>query len=454
MSQRTPQSNKPFERQMNICMKLQKFDMSVPHGGAAIGEIVSPAWLQGQVVPIRMLDVQESKDSFRSGYDQKSNDQFFRRRASLQQFQDGYVVGRNHIDPMQAGGFIMFHGCTFDRELSTAEAPMWKAQYIENYGHEQDRAILQGAGRVSVREHEGATYANLDLLHVDDSQFVFSMSDVTRFYEENMKGIDADMGNEGAKLNATKYPLALVRIAYSNGSSKSGLAYTERVEQIVKDSEGQDLKIKVPGNHLDAMAAAFVSGKQGNGFFQMIGGALSDEVLKSVPEELQPMSLALRKDIDADRARIEMIPGARIPIVGKSLDDLMNEKHQLNRVAAKCWAKVEGRDGQPAQSVLGYIKMTVGVMTGKASIPGVAPNFIVTKFTEDEFAKARSANMLQTPLFNPVFTQQREHEANQRAQAAAQMGGVPHTDPEAGLDSQQSQEVEHVSEVDTMVPDR
>lgn len=409
-----------FNLQTNVCIQVDEFDLNAPHGGYAKGTVLAPGWMEGQSVAVRLMDEAECVASFRANKDAKANRKFFSHRPTVAKFEGGFKVGTNSIPPMQVGGILMCHGATRDLASSTDALKVWKAQYMESYAPGPGRSVIHGVARVEVREHGGATRAHVDVLSPTDAKLVGSLQDIHAFYTKCMDGCDSDVGVP--HVSAIKQPIALLRLISDEGA-KSRFLYAPAVKKDVVDNDGNSLTISVPSTPVEAFNAAFVEGSIGKGFFRMVGAALDDGLMAQCPAELQQQARELREGLVSRKISIEIMPGMRVPVVGKSLDDLLVEGDAMDKAAQKCWTKVS--DGQGGEKdVLGFVKMTVGLMLGRSSIPGLPANLIVTKFTEDEFAKARTPDFIATKDYSPAFTQAREHEAAQRAEEAAAKGGV------------------------------
>lgn len=404
--------------QANIALQITGHDLSVPNGGVVHGIARSPEWLAGEQISIRLTNQDESVGTFRARYTEAENAKFFKTRPTVAQLMGGFKVGRNEIEPMKVGGFLMMYGATKDLAATTEGQPtVWKAQYPENYGNDASRDVIHGAVRVSLDPGNEAAgknaRASVDVLFTGQATVLRSIEDLRNFFDDHM---------EGQKNGVDQSANSVLRVVSRDGATKSLWTYSSRntVEVPPAVDGDEPRKYSVSASAEQTWKDGVEEGKHAKGMLKVIAVALGAQGL--VLEDAQAaIAKGLALDLQNDEIFIEAIPGRRIPIVGSSLDDLMTEGTKLASQANKCLVAVEGRDNK----IPGFVKMTVGTMTSTPRGGGNLPDTtIVTKFAADDFAKARTLDYLSTAIYTPQFTQAREAEQKQDAEKASQAGGV------------------------------
>lgn len=426
-----------YPSQKNLCIQLAGFDLDAPGGAQAKGIVIAPDYVAGMSVGIRLMTDQECLQGFRKERSTQDNAKFFKARPTIEKFAKGYTVGRNAIDPMNIGGLMMFHGCTFDRDNSSDELPVYKAEYAENYGNDMNRAVLYGSGRVNVREYNGRTFANLELLHIQDAVEVKSLEDIQNFYAERMTGSADHLFQRDVRLES----IGALRLVKDGGKVVARSFYVPSVEVDGKDADGNTLKVRVPGDALNAMDHAFVQGQQAGGFFKVVAAALDPTHMNSLgSDEQKRQANALRLELEDGTTKIEMIHGVKMDIIGDTLDLMLKEKTQLNRQMTKALIVPAARQGEPDPApVPGYVRMTVAIAVGKSRAVDQAPGVIVAKFANDEFAKPYSLAHIPTAMSKTAYAKEREQQSVREAENAARNGGVSQFEP----DVTQAAEAEH-----------
>lgn len=416
------------QSQKNLCIQLAGFDLDAPGGAQAKGVVIAPDYVAGMSVGIRMMTEQECLQGFRSKRSAQENAKFFRARPTIEKWANGYTVGRNTIDPMNIGGLMMFHGCTFDRDNSTDELPVYKAEYAENYGNDMNRAVLYGSGRVNVREYNGRTYANLELLHIQDAVEVKSLDDVANFYAERMTGAADHLFQQDVRLES----IGALRLIKDGGKVVARPFYVPSEQVEGKDANGNSVKVRVPGDAMNAMDHAFVQGQQAGGFFKVVAAALDPQRIDGLEnDEQKRQASAIRRELEAGTTKVEMINGVKIDIIGDTLDLLLTEKTQLNRQMNKAMIRPAAREGEPEPAAVpGFVRMTVAVAVGKSRAVDQAPGVIVSKFANDEFAKPYSLAHIPTAMSKTAYAKEREQKSVQEAEHAASVGGVSQSEPD------------------------
>ena len=409
--------------QTNIALQITGHDLTAPNGGVVHGIVRAPDWLAGDEVSVRLTTEAESLATFRQQkwdgakqayvpYSDSENQKFFRTRPTIQKLMEGFKVGKNDIEPMQAGGLLMFYGATKDQVVEGAPT-VWKAQYPENYGNDASRDIIHGAGRISldVGGEGKRPRAYLDVLFPDDAKVITSIDGLKAYYEDFMQG----------EVNGVDHSAqSVIRLISQDGGVKSLFTYSARNSVDIpglNESEAPR-KVGVSAPAAQTFKEAVEEGKQAKGLLKVLAVALGANY--TLDANGADMAGKLKNDLTAGKIKIEAIPGRRIPVVGSSLEDLLDADSKLSKQAKRCLVSVEGR----ADKAPGFVKMTVGLMTSPAKGGGVPDNTIVTKFAADEFAKARTVDYLATANHTPVFTRDREKEAEKAAEAAASAGGI------------------------------
>lgn len=406
--------------QTNIAIQITGQDLSAPNGGVVHGIVRAPEWLAGDEVSVRLMNEQEGLETFRKKYTPAENRKFFdKSRPTIAKLMTGFKVGKNDIEPMQVGGYLMFFGATKDMAATKEGSPtVWKAQYPENYGNDSSRDVLHGLARVTV-DHGGENRrprSYLDILFPNQATEIKSIDDLRAFYDEHMEG-----QVNGVDTNAQ----SVFRLVTSDDQVKTLFSYSARnTLEIPAAVDGEPARrVSVSASAEQTWKEGVVEGKHGKGLLRVVAAALGGAGLTIDPAQTG-MVEKLKADLAAGTIRIEGIPGRRIPVIGSSLDDVLDPDTRLAKQAQKCLVAVTGRDDK----VPGFVKMTVGTMTSTPKGGGNLPDTtIVTKFAADEFAKARTVDYVATPNYSPRFTADRDAEANQAAEAAAAAGGQEHS---------------------------
>jgi len=413
--------------QANIALQITGHDLSAPNGGVVFGVVRAPDWMEGDQVAVRLTTMEESIATFRKDKTPAENAKFEKTRPTIEKLMSGYKVGRNDVEPMQVGGLLFVSGCTKDvAATAEGEPQVWKGAYAENYGNDASRDVFHGFAKVNVREAT-AQYrmaADLDILFPKAAHQIGSLQDLRNFFDTCM---DGQLNGVTHNANAALRVFSMNSAQGDSPQVQSKMVWSARKEVTVDADEpgGEPRTFKIPASAEQTWQEAVVQGAQSNGYLKMVAVALSSE---SDFPGLTPAQIGvankLREGLASGELRIEAIPGRRIPIVGSSLDDLMDPGTTLARNASKCLVSVDGSDNK----VPGYVKMTVGVMTGPArSGQDLPDSIIVTKFAPDAFAKARTLNFVPTDNFTPAFTAAREADSQREASDAAKAGGVPET---------------------------
>lgn len=411
--------------QTNLCLQISGHDLSAPNGGVVQGVVVAPAWLAGDQVAVRLMNEAESMATFRKDRTPTENRKFFdKSRPTIEKLMTGFKVGRNDIPAMNAGGYLMMYGCTKDHDAFVEGQPtVWKAQYAENYGNDPSRDILHGVARVSIEPatENSRAYGNIDILFPRAASLVQSIDDLRGFFEDCMDG----------QLNGTEHNAqAVIRLIANNGDVKSFFTYSARQEVQFTGEDGQARTVKVPASAAQTWKEAVEDGVQAKGGIKMIAAALSGDY-KGLSPDLARSAQAINADLASGELKIEAMPGRRIPLVGDSLEWAMDPSNKLSRQAKRCEMKQEDPRNpgeQNARTVLGYVGMTVGVMAMTPRADGLAEPLIVTKFSADEFAKAKSVKYIVTENFQPAYSRDRDQKAANEAVAAGTQGGVPQSE--------------------------
>lgn len=435
MSERPNQTNRPY--QTNITLQVQQFDLSAPNGGVVRGRVLTPPHMAGQETAIRLLTQEECNNGFLAGKDPRKKAAFHNRRPTVEGYANGWSLGKDrNVDPFPVGGIMMFHGATIDQEASTQDSPVWKAEYLENYGAQADRSVIHGAARVSIQDYTdkgtGAlkTYANIDLLQTDRARQIKGHEDLNQFFATNMTSLVHEVGVR--EMVAIQQPIAVLRVLdVETGGVFSRMAYTQNVEKEV-EIDGVLRKITAPGDGMDNYLAAVVNGEQGRGFFRVLSVALGNEDLaERLKDQEREVAAAISEGLTSGRYQVEAIPGFRLPIVAKSLEEVLDSSKPLGRTAEKCFLKEQDDAGKwfvPENPKVGFLKMTVGLMQVPSRNPNGPGGVIVSRFTEDEFAYPYSQDMLATPAFRPAWAMRFEDFSRRQAEQAAEQGGVPQQD--------------------------
>lgn len=414
--------------QTNICVHVSEFDLNHPAGPAVKGIVVGHPLMEGEPVTVRLCTREEAAATYMAHAQKAALDKHFNRRPSMENFANGFKVGRNIIPAMGAGGLVMCHGAIKDFEAMPQGSTerVWKAQYIENFTRTPESVVLYGAGKVDVREYNGRTFANLDLLKVADSVVIQSIGDVVSFYANHMEPT-TKVGDGSLNVeNIATSPIANFRLVNEHtGEQWSAFAYNQSVKKEFSTPDGSKVTANVPGDMTDSYMAAFVNGTQSSGKLKLLGAALDENLFNALDNENAKADAALlRSKLASEELKIEAVPGLRIPIVGASLEDLLNEGTQLNRAYGDTFMPVKGIANQ-REFVPGFMPMTVSVLPGKSPVEGEPRGVILSKFVNDENARPRSMNMLRTNQWTPDFTKEREQAQMQRAERAAENGGEP-----------------------------
>ena len=409
--------------QTNLCLQIAGHDLSAPNGGVVKGVVVAPAWLAGDEVAVRLMNEAESMVTFRKDRTPTENRKFFdKSRPTIEKLMSGFKVGRNDIPAMQAGGYLMMYGCTKDHDACVEGQPtVWKAQYAENYGNDPSRNILHGVARVSIEPatENSRAYGNIDMLFPRATSLVHTIDDLRAFYDDCMDG----------QLNGTEHNAqAVIRLIAEDGGIKTFFTYSARQEvDLPVGDGGETQRVKVPASSEQTWKEAVQEGVQAKGAIKMIAAALSGDYA-GLPADRVASAQALSADLANGTIKIEAMPGRRIPLVGDSLEWAMDPDNKLFKQAKRCEMKQEDpRNPGPdnARTVLGYVGMTVGVMSMTPRAAGLADPIIVTKFSADEFAKAKSVNYIVTENFQPSYSRERDQKAANEAAAAGAQGSVP-----------------------------
>jgi hypothetical protein len=433
--------------QTNLCLQISGHDLSAPNGGVVQGVVVAPAWLAGDQVAVRLMNEAESMATFRKDRTPTENRKFFdKSRPSIEKLMTGFKVGRNDIPAMNAGGYLMMYGCTKDHDAFVEGQPqVWKAQYAENYGNDPSRDILHGVARVSIEPatETSRAYGNIDILFPRAASLIQSIDDLRGFFEDCMDG----------QLNGTEHNAqAVIRLIANNGNVKSFFTYSARQEVEFNGEDGQARRVKVPASAEQTWKEAVEDGVQARGGIKMIAAALSGDYTGLSPD-LARSARTISADLAKGDLKIEAMPGRRIPLVGDSLEWAMDPSNKLARQAKRCEMKQEdprNPGAENARTVLGYVGMTVGVMAMAPRADGLADPLIVTKFSADEFAKAKSVNYIVSKNFEPQYSRERDQKAANEAAAAGAQGGVAQSEyeePDLGGDAQQVPEADREHEV-------
>lgn len=422
---------KPY--QTNLCLQVSGFDLTHPAGPVAKGIVVGHPMMEGEEVSVRLYKREEAEVSYFSAKPKNWLDTHFSRRPSIENFSNGFKVGRNVIPPMEPGALLMLHGCIKDWDAMPdgSTERVWKSQYAESFTKTPESVVLYGAGKVDVREYGGKTFANLDLLKVADAVVIQTNDDVVKFYADYMEPTTTVGAGSLNVENIATSPIANFRLVNERtGQQWSAFAYNQSVKKEFQTDEGPK-QFSVPGDMADSYLAAFVQGTQSQGKLKLLGAALSPELFDALDDEsIKADAAVLRDRLQSGELKIEAIPGLRIPIVGTSLEELLGEGTQLNRAFNETFMPIENAARQ-REFVPGFMPMTVSVMPGKSPVEGQPRGVIVSKFVNDENARPRSMNLLRTNNWVPDFTREREQAQAQRAEQAAAKGGEPRGNYEA-----------------------
>lgn len=427
--------------QANICIRISGSDLSAAHGGVVNGVVVAPGWMAGDEVKVRLMNEQESVETFRKKFDEATNKKFFAKgRPTVASLMGGYKVGSNHVTAMKEGGFLMCYGATKDEAMTKQGgegAPtVWRAQFMENFGNDLSRSVLHGAARVTVDQAPGrAPRGHIDLLDTRGAVEITNIDELRSFFGEHMEG-----QRDGVEVNCN----SLIRIFSPDGNQvKPFWVYSPRQKHEVEAADGSKVGVSIADTAEAAWNEAIVEGKQARGLGKVVAAALQNDFTGLEGKHLE-QATSLRKELEAGTLKIEAVPGRRIPLVGKSLEDVMDDGSKLNRAANACVIQTENNG-----IAFGFVPMAVGTMTNrKSGLSGNLPDgTIVTKFTADEFAKARDLEHLATAVLRPVFTKKREEEQEQVAAQAALEGSVQASDfQEADADQVMGSERDLASE--------
>src|ERR1035437_238044 len=367
--------------QANLCLQIVGWDAAAPKGGVVKGVVRTPDWLAGEEVALRLQSVEEGAETFRKGKTAAENLKFDKTRPSISKLMSGFKVGKNDIEPMQVGGLLMAFGAIKDVAASVDGGPVtWKAQYIRNYGNDSSRDVLYGLVKVHVDAGDAnrRPRASLDLLSPRDSRLINSIDDFRKFYDECMVG-----QFDGVEHHAN----AAIRLIAPDGNQvKSLMTYSvyNKVSVPSKVEGDEPIEISVPATAEQTWKEAVEDGKQAKGMLKLIAAALSGDSSKLDPSQAR-MAQALKADLASGKLKIEAIPGRRLPIVGTSLDDVLDESNHLYKEARKCLVAQDGSDNK----VPGFVRVSVGVMVSAPDGGNRPDSMIVTQFAADAFVKAR-----------------------------------------------------------------
>lgn len=425
--------------QANIALQITGHDLSAPNGGVVHGVVRSPEWLAGDQVSVRMTTEAESGATFREKYTPAENTKFFRTRPTIEKLMSGFKVGKNDIEPMQVGGFLMMYGATKDLAATKEGSPtVWKAQYPENFGNDASRDVVHGVARVTLDAGADGKLprANIDILFPKNAVDLKNIGDLHDFFADHMEG-----QQNGVDYNAQ----SVLRLVSKDDTVKTLWTYSSRAPlEIPAAVDGDEpRKVTVSASSEQTWKDGVVDGKHGRGLLRVIAAALGANGLELDANHARLAGM-IKADLASGALHIEAIPGRRIPVVGSSLEDLLDPDTKASKQAQRCLVAIEGNNNK----VPGFVGMTVGTMTsparGGANLPDTV---IVTKFSADDFAKARTVDFLNTANYHPPFTVKREAEAENNAEAAANAGGVETTQHEdkmpAGAEEEQDMAMEN-----------
>lgn len=408
-------SRSGFEFQANICIEVTGYDLAAPDGARVLGIARAPAWAQGQEFSIRLQNEQESKETFRKGKDAKANDKFFKTRPSIENLANGYKVGKNTVEPMQEGGFLMLYGCVRDGKTNDGEPQRFKAQYPQNFGNDPSRSVMAGVARITYREERvenGRTFGargQMEILSPEHAAMITSIDGLRNFYADFMAGEVNGVQYDGMVALRLVEDLPAEPGKDVRSQVYTGFAYAAKSEVQVPAGE-ETRTIRVPASAEESFAA--LAGREG--VSRLVYAALSGEREGLEAKEAQQAD-QIAADLAAGALRVEAIPGRVLPIVGDSLEEVMDKESMLGKNASRCQYQTE--DGK---SLNGFVRLTTGVMT-KAQ-DGAPDSIIVTRFATDVGAKGMSINSVVTPNVKPVWGQSRERAAEQAAAKAAEQG--------------------------------
>ncbi|SFF33245.1 hypothetical protein [Paracidovorax wautersii] len=425
--QQSAQSRGPGrELQANLCLQVTSYDLEAPDGGRVIGVAMSPEWARGHEFSVRMLTQEEAKATHRKDKSPAENAKFFSKQITIDKLANGQMVGRNQVDPIKVGSYIMAYGATKDgARPETGPAP-WKAQYIDNFGNDASRRIETGMARVTVKpahEYQGRYYGaqgSMELLYPGDAQVVTSFDGMKRFFDDYLPGEIDGVINDAIAVVRVVSDLPAVDGQQPRSQVFSGMVYSAKKELNVTVDSGSKV-IKVPASGAETLKKV-TNGK--SGLARTVVAAMSGDTKGMSPQE-QDMVAKLQADLAAGKVRIEVVPGRQIPIIGTSLEDLMRSNSKLANAAAKCQYK--NADGVV---VNGFVKMTTGVKV-ESRLGGGPDSVFVTSFAADVGAKGMSINSVITPNVKPEWGLSREAAAERDAQAAANSGA----DANPGVDA-------------------
>lgn len=399
--------------QANICLQITNFDLQAEGGARVEGVAVSPAWLEGQTISVRMQNEQECIETFRAGKSEKDNRKFFSTRPTIEGWAEGFRVGRNDIPAMNIGGYLMMHGCLHDGPApQNGEPGRWKAQYADNFGNDPSRVVVAGVARISVQEKNGYTFGKAEILRTADSVLLKDEQDLRRFFGEHMSG-----ERDGAQVNG----LAAFRICAPVGEGENvrhevmtAFAYSPTQKVLVSNDKAGEFETYVP---LDD-AAAYQRMATSDKMLRTIYAALTGD-MNGLEGRVKDNAELLRRDIQDGKVSIEAVPGECVPIVGNTLDELLKDGSKLNRAGLRSQYKASDRGQEVWRN--GFVKMTVSL--SRSPLNGAPDQVIVSTFATDANAYGMSINSVKTPLIVPEFGQRRELAQQASAAAAAQRGG-------------------------------
>eukprot|EP01035_Chromulina_nebulosa_P005664 gene5664-7687_t len=173
--------------QANICLQISGHDLTAPNGGVVHGVVVSPHWLEGDQVQVRLTNEAESVATFRKDRSPAENQKFFRTRPTIEKLMNGFKVGRNDIPPMNEGGYLMMYSATKDHDATVEGQPqVWKAQYADNFGNDPSYSVRNAFTRVRVEEatEKSSARGSVEMLFPGDARLIKSIDDLRAFYAD------------------------------------------------------------------------------------------------------------------------------------------------------------------------------------------------------------------------------------------------------------------------------
>jgi len=302
-------SRSGFEFQANICIEVTGYDLAAPDGARVLGIARAPAWAQGQEFSIRLQNEQESKETFRKGKDAKANDKFFKTRPSIENLANGYKVGKNTVEPMQEGGFLMLYGCVRDGKTNDGEPQRFKAQYPQNFGNDPSRSVMAGMARITYREERvenGRTFGargQMEILSPEHAAMITSIDGLRNFYADFMAGEVNGVQYDGMVALRLVEDLPAEPGKDVRSQVYTGFAYAAKSEVQVPAGE-ETRTIRVPASAEESFAA--LAGREG------VGVELEDErqlTVAALELHVAEQAVGLIASIDLQEGQLHVAAG-------------------------------------------------------------------------------------------------------------------------------------------------